>query len=398
MESRKGYDTYTRFTVHKASKEFPASLEDLKKEDPKKAYQQLGIYYAFNERHQALAENYLEQYLAGVENNLEKAEALVYLAYTKTIDPTFREEQLFDQVLALLGDQKQEEALITRAFAMQYKALMQHRKAIQTGSVYLDTAIILVKEAIASQRELCKTNSLIKIGLAEALHLQAIMLTRLGDVKKDSEYFVAADELFVEAAQLEKEFCEETNAPHFLTAITLQSHAMVLMKLKRNNAAMEKLSTAHADQLALFKIDVHPDIAKTLHFMGEVQAAAHNYTSAANAYLDALICKKQIVYKDNYMVNVTEKKLSETLTIMSKLDIKTEYLFALHKKIYKRLTGDMKEKFVNRDEEFVTTIKIEMERLRDIVSRQARRVYDVNPVRNDYTALDGMAPRRHSLN
>lgn len=383
MQSQKKLDneiSYTRFTAHTADKQFSATLlEQLGKEDSKNIYKQLGIIFAFKDRNQAEAEKYLEEYRRDAETDLEKAEALIYLGYAKTIDPTYREETLFVAARELLSNLTSPEAQMLDILAMQYHALMLHRQAIKAESLDLDAPFLLAEQAIARQQALQKTFPLINIGLAEALHLKAIMLTRVGDARKNPQYLEQAHQLFADAAQLEEEFCKLTNHPHFLSAITLQSHAMILMKLNRSEEAMNKLNQAYIEQLAFFGTDVHADIAKTLHFKGEVAMSYNAHGEAVDYFLAALICKKQITYKDRYMIEITEKKLSETLQEMSQHS-STRQLFAVHKNIYKTLTGDMQQNFVDKDSVFVAKIQTEVERLRDIISRHDGGRYNAHGV------------------
>jgi tetratricopeptide (TPR) repeat protein len=194
------------------------------------------------------------------------------------------------------------------------------------------------------------------------------MLSRLGEVTSSQDYFIEADREFTEAARLENEFCEETQASHFLTATTLQSHAVVLMNMGNYEAALKNLAKACEIQSAIFKTNVHYDIAKTWHFSGDVHAKKGDYTTAIDAYLTALVIKKQLAYKDDYMVNMTQNALKAALkNISADNDL---LAFEQRNKIYGALTDKVKDSFINKDETFTNLIKDEMNVLRDKISRK----------------------------
>lgn len=264
---------------------------------------------------------------------------------------------------------------ITRAFALQYKALMLHRQAIANKSTNLDDALDIISKAISIQRSIQEIFPSIKIGLAESLHLKGVMLLRLGDTL-DKEYYTSTEKAFCEAAQLEKEFCQETQAIHFLLATTLQSHATVLANLGNYQAALDKLTEAYDIQKNIFKTDVHADVAKTWHFRGDVCSKKGDYLDAIDAYLTTLILKKQIQYKDDYMVNLTQIALDKSLNNLPVDNY--QIAFKQYKKVYDALTGEKKNSFINKDETFTNSIEAKMNGLRDKISIQENTASSVN--------------------
>lgn len=373
---------FNRFTVHIDGEKLQSKITELsdklhesEKESNaefdirlKNIYHQLIMYFGFYKRDKELTNKYLSKYNHCCDTDLEKAETFSLRGYANTIDPVVKDqEQIFNDAIKLLPEDSNTESEIIKAFSLQYIALMRHRVAIANKTTEIEDALEIITQAIAVQRQVLENFSLIKIGLAESLHLKGVMLLRLANVV-DKKYFNEANLCFEEASILEAEFCEQTKATHYLVATTYQSHAIVLANLQQYEMAINKIIKAYEIQVSIFKTDVHEDIAKTWHFKGDIYAMMDNHVVAISGYLSALIVKKKIKYKDDYMVNVTQKALIDSL---NKLPCDDYVLaFEQHKKIYEALTGDHKLSFINTDETFTQLIKEKMNELRDKVSMQ----------------------------
>lgn len=352
--------TFNRFDVHihgqelkRTVKELTAKLSTVESNpELKNLYRQLSIYFAFYERNKEEAHKYLEALeLHCSDDNVEKAEILALKGYVNTIDPSYENPNQFQIALTIIAEEKDRpEILILKAICYQYLALMFHRQK------KMGDALFYINEAISIQKPLISDLPHLKIGLAECFHLKGVMLLRQNNLD-------AAEKQFEKAAQLEEEFCNATEAMHFLYATTLQSYAMVCAKKGYYQIALEKLQKAYQVQQVLFKTDVHADVAKTLHFLGEVYAMNQDYNSAIAYYLVALVVKKQIHYQDNFMVNMTQKALQEALNSLSQDNY--EEMLKQYKKIYKALSGETKNKFVNQDVEFTELMKTKMMAFQD---------------------------------
>ncbi len=382
IQAFEGVLIYDRFNVHVYGDKLKANVDELtvkldRNQDEinprlKKLYKQLSIYFAFHKRDLELANKYLQKYHSCCDTDLEKAEAASLMGYANTIDPNYKDEKIFEATLSLLPPENQNEDIqvkIIRAFALQYKALMLHRQAIANKSTHLDNALEIISQAISMQRSIQDVFPSIKIGLAESLHIKGVILSRLGDAL-DKTYFVTAEKVLSEAAELEKEFCKATHAQHFLLAATLQSNAIVLANLGDYQTALDKLlKDAYEIQQIIYKTNIHPDVAKTWHFKGDVCVKKGDYVGAIDAYLIALILKKQIPYKDDYMVNVTQQALEKSLKSLSADN--HQIVFVQYKKVYDALTGEMRNSFINKDERFTDLIRDKMNECRDKISIQA---------------------------
>jgi len=326
----------------------------------KTIYLKLGIYFAFYKRNKEMASRFFEKYLSFCNHGLEKAEGLSLLGYAYVIDPTYKSEKIFSEALSHLPENNQDiSVIIIKAFALQYLALMLHRQARRDKLREIDSALIRIKTAIDLQQSLVEAFPFIKIGLAESLHLNAVMLTRLGEVHINQEYFKHANELLNYAIQLENEFCTETQSTHFLTAITQQSQAIVLMHLNQHDNAITLLKNALQEQYS------ENDIAKSLHLIGDIYNKKQDSVSAINAYLKALICKMRIEYNDDSMIKTTQDYLLAALNHITREN--TQLAFTTRNKIYQDLTRDTSS-FINKCEDFIYLIEVEMNELRDVIS------------------------------
>ena len=225
-----------------------------------------------------------------------KGGILSLLGCAYLIDPTCYNQKIFSDAIDLLPKESQDSSVsILKAFALQYWALVLHRKARINKSREIDpTALINIKTAIGLQEKLLDKFPLIKIGLAESIHIHALMLNRLGEINSDQTYFNEADGLFRKAIELEKIFCHETGSSHFLTAITQQSHAMVLINLNQYHEAVNQLEDALLKQQSMSQPLI--DIAKSYHFIGDAYTKMEENVLAIEFYRKALVCKMQIQY------------------------------------------------------------------------------------------------------
>lgn len=374
---------YTRFDAHVKCSAVEETITLLYKileirEDNieyKTIYLKLGIYFAFYKRNKEMAAKFFEKYLSFCNPGLEMAEALSLLGYAYVIDPTYKSEKIFSEALSHIPEVSQDvSAILIKAFALQYLALMLHRQARRDKSREIDSALIRIKTAIDLQQGLLETFPYAKIAVAESLLLNAMMLSRLGEVHLNQEYFKQANELLINAMKLGNEFCAETKSTHFLTAIIQQSHAMVLMHLNQHDHALVILKNALQEQYAMFNSQTESDIAKSLHLIGDAYSKQQDHVSSINAYLQALMCKMQIDYNDDSMIKTTQDPLLVELSHITREN--TQLAFTIRNKIYQALTGETPS-FLNKCEDFTYLIEVEMNELRDEISLKHLNSYSV---------------------
>ncbi|OGT46183.1 MAG: hypothetical protein A3E83_04500 [Gammaproteobacteria bacterium RIFCSPHIGHO2_12_FULL_41_20] len=335
----------------------------------KSVYKKIAIYYLFNERNKEAALKYLKKYQSLIpENTVDYAHICTLMGYANTIDPTFRDDTLFLEALSIYPENANDpEVMQYRAFALQYIGLIFHRKAIECDKTNrLDNArentkkaLTYIRQAVDIQRTCLLTFSLIRIGLAESLHIEGVMLIRCGETS-NAACFEEANQKLEEAALLEKAFCEETKATHFLVATTLQSLAKVLMYLGKQDEAIDKLNEAYHLQIKLLNTSVHQDIAKTLHFKGDVYVNKKAYLKAVDAYMETWLVRKKISYRDAFMVDLTQKALLKALQELEKENL--QLALAKYREIYVRVKEE------NNASEFAKTIFDKIEKLRLLTS------------------------------
>jgi hypothetical protein len=388
----------TRFQVHviahKQGEELGKTIQQIREcidkneiehyPEYKENLKAISVYYAFYKRDKDLALTYLNKYQLVCETAQEKMEALSLIAYVHTIDPNFvDEDNLFAQVLheldELPGKDKNTENEITRAFAKQYQAMIIHRRACfkKATNNNTDQALIIIDEAIATQRNLLSTVPLLKIGLAESMHLKAITLYRLANLEQDEKEkqnkFAETEALLTQAAKLEEEFCQETQAPHFLVATTLQSLARVLKNVGRSNETHAHYRRALEIQTSIFGDKPHEDIAKTWHFWAETSVQENNYPEAIDAFLNALLIKYKINYSNSNITKETENALMAALDNLQKQN--NQLALVKCKQIYTALQDEENVKeFKNKDTVFIKLISAKLIQLTEIQSNEQKPV------------------------
>lgn len=355
---------------------FLASHED--SAEFKFVYKQLGIYFAFYERNKDQAAYYLEKYnlLCTVEG-LEKAEALSLLGYAYLIDPTYgtqpsdKSQTIFSDAISCLSEDSQIQSNIIKAFALQYRALLLHRKAKTSKLRDIDpVAFMCIETAIDLQEKLLDTFPTIKIGLAESLHIYAIILARLGELQAREDYLEKANILFSKANLLAKNFCEESGIPHYHLAITRQSHAMLAMHFHDHPVAIKALHEVLEIQQSTSQPVI--DIAKSLHYIADAYMKARQYASAVEYYLQSLICKMKIEYDRDDMIKMTENSL---LAALNQLREDEHLSFNLRKKIFQSMTEN-NQSLYNPCDDLICLMKDEMEELRKQIGQKQTAIHN----------------------
>lgn len=326
----------------------------------------VSIYYAFYKRHKELALTYLKKYQTTCTTEQEKIDALSLIAYVHTIDPNFiDEDNLFPQVLYKLDELQQEDKNshheITRAFAMQYQAMIIHRRAYfkKATNNNPEEALVIIDKAITIQSNLIATSPLLKIGLAESMHLKAVILYRLATLEQDENKkqhkLIEVEKILSQAAQLEEAFCQETKAPHFLIATTLQSLSRVLKNMGRSHETHVLYQRALDIQISMFGNKPHEDIAKTWHFWAETFIQEHHYEKAADAFLNALLIKYKINYANPDITKETEDALIASLEHLNQQN--NTLAIQKCKEIYTALTNkENKKEFKHINNTFANVI------------------------------------------
>ncbi len=342
---------FDRFNVHVDGKKVKAIVEEahqILSAQEANEYDQdlikeltlrLAIYYAFFKRDPELAAQYAKSYKEKVEKNtIEYADACGLLGYAYTIDPTFRDDSLYREAIAIYEKEENLHTKINIAFNQQYIGLMFHRNAIEADKAKnialaderTKDALLYIGYAINGQEKLLDIFPNIRIGLAESLHICGAMNIRRYNNTKTFYFLNEADRFLEEAENCEEIFEKETGARHFLTSITYQSRGKTLGLLNRIPEGLAKFDAALERQVDHFGTEFHPDVPKTPQFKAELLMENKQYTEAFDALLWAWRIKKQVKYRDDFILKVTENSLEKVLgelkIILTPEDLNKTYL------------------------------------------------------------------------
>ena len=139
---------------------------------------------------------------------------------------------------------------------------------------------------------------------------------------------------------------------------------MVLIPLNQHDKALVILKNALQEQY-MFNSQTESDIAKSLHLIGRAYSKQQDHVSAINAYLQALMCIMQLDYFDDSMIKTSQDPLLVELSHVTREN--TQLAFTTRNKIYQALTCETAS-FVNKCEDFISLIEVEMNELRDEIS------------------------------
>lgn len=356
--------------------------------------QKICTYYAFNERNLEQSLLFLNKLKKLTTTDVQRAYVDTLIGYANTIDPTFNDNKVFEDALALFPKSLHLEKttshdygsvypFILKGMAMRYLGLMMHRKGIEadkkndtlSANFYTLCALESINAAIDLERKIQTYYPLAILSLAESLHIKGVMHIRVGECDNNRDEFEKALVLFQDASEKEKAFCQQTGQPHFLLATTLQSLAKTQMHLGQYKEAIQNLNAAYLLQVQLFNTFNHPDIAKTLHFKADVFAKQNDFASAVDAYMDTLMVRKQIKYRDSFFVDMTIKALKTALNELAKVD--EQKCIAKYKQIHTELVK------VDKGGEFTKYCYAQMMDLRDRASyKSAANQRQFSPVLN----------------
>lgn len=298
---------FNRFNIHTVGEKIGGDIEQaqveidnnqsLSPDELKTLCKQVALYYLFYLRDKDIALKYLNKFQTLVpEGSLDHAEACNLIGHAHTIDGSYKDDTLFNKALDIYAvSDKTMEVQLARAFAFRYIGFMHHRKK------ETQKALENIELAITIQRSFQDTFPPVKLDIAESLHAKGVILIREGKLEE-------AEQQLLQAKKLEEEFCEATQHKHFLKFITMQSLGSVWLRQNKTMEALAILQKAYEEQTILCKTTVHADIAKTLHFMGDVYMQMGIYDQAVCAYQQSLDIK-QTLKLDKDMVNVTENAL-----------------------------------------------------------------------------------------
>lgn len=273
----------------------------------------VGVYYAFYVRDKKLALNYLEKILPSCEpGTLEYAQIYNFIGYANTIDPDYKDMTYFQKAIqALIAIEKTSnlnsnadldyEIRLGKAFAERYLGLLLHRK---NNPDDLEDILDHINAAIDTHRYFTNLRPLVAIDLAESLHIRGVIMARNKNLQE-------AEKMLNEAAYYENQFCKTTGAMHFLCFITKQSQADVLVRLGKGQEAITLLEEILPEQIKFHQTEVHMDIAKTLHFLGNAYASTGQYENALKQYQQALNVKKQLYPDHAPMIKVTQDAIDD---------------------------------------------------------------------------------------
>jgi len=307
---------------------------------------------------------FFKKYNSFCKGGIKKAESLSLLGYSYVLDPSYRSHTIFSDAISYLPEDNQDiTCIIIKAFALQYWALMLHRQAKHEKSREIDSAaLVCIKTAIDLIEKTLDTSPSLKILLAEEIHINAVIMTRMGEVHSNEFYFEEADRLFRKSIRLINEFCEKAKSPHFLSAITKQSYAILLLNLNQHDAAIIQLNDSLQEQYSMSQHQI--DVAKSLHYQADVYTKIKEYSLAFDCCLNALILKMKNRYANDETVKITQNLL---LVVLYHGSVDIQLAFNWRNKIYRAMTAK-NQYFYYKCEDFLLLMEGEINEYRDQIS------------------------------